>query len=440
MMAITTVCSGQVKVWVNFSSDMHNGVGGGANGIADWVDELDKATAAAGVTTFSAAERTTIETEVLSQLSTIYSGYDVTWTTTMPGSGVFDSLAYGMTSFGFTALGIAPTDPINISSSQVGSIATGNFSFILDEFTGSASRPTQISQLATALAGTGAHELGHTFGLFHHHAYSDSSVIPATYAATGGVQNGYIMATGPTGLTEAGREALRSLSPWERAMLDVAGGAAAAYPSLDHKKLVSSPILIDLMEDGPFDAGATPGTAMPISLSSGATSGMDLALIAADLDGSASDVDWFKITLAAPGLLTAEVFSDNRFASPFDFDPFLGLLDASGMFLIGNDDVFYSGDVYNSLVFRQDDPFLLNVPLGPGEYFLMVHASPTSSIPPGPGDAYWLQVGFLAVPEPGTLAAMTVVGMGIVLLARRTRLDRNRIGNRFKVRLRIRDL
>jgi hypothetical protein len=418
IVGLASVARAQVTVWVDFTSDAHDAAGGASNGIADWIDELDKASASAGVTTFSLAERGSIETEILSQLGTIWSAYDVTFTTAMPTTGPFDAIAFGKSSFGFGALGIAPSDPANISSGQVASVATGNFDFIIDEFTGSDLRSTQIAQLSTALAGTGAHELGHSFGLFHHHAYSDSSITPPTYGATGGAQNKYIIATGATGLTEAGREVLRTFSPWEKALLDMAGGASAAYPTLDNQKLVASPVSIFLMEDGPFDAGATPLTSLPIALTAGATSGSKLALVAGDLDGSPGDADMFKFVVEEPGLLSAEVFSHNRFAAPFDFDSILLLMDASGALITMNDDVFYDADVFGAVTFQQDDSFLLNIPVSPGVYHLLVHASPASSIPPGVGDAYWLAVGVAPIPEPAGLAVLALAG-GLALRPRR---------------------
>jgi hypothetical protein len=411
----------QVTVWVDFTSDLHNGLTGGPNGKPDWVDELDKATASAGVTTFTSVERSAIEGAVLAQLGTIYSGYSVTFTTAMPGSGMFDAIAYGKNSFGFSSLGIAPVDPANIGSGQVGGIATGNFDFILDEFVGSASRSTQIAQISTALAGTGAHELGHTFGLMHHHAYSDPSITPASYAATGGVQNGYVIATADTGLTEAGREVLRTLSPWERAMLDLAGGASMAFtgPSFAHQKLVSTPVPINLMEDGPFDAGGTIPTAMPVMFTTGESSGMSLALVAADLDGSAADTDVYGFMLTAPSRLTAEIFSSNRFASPFNFDAAFELLDSSGALIFANDDVLYDGDIYDAGVFQQNDPYLLNIPdLAPGAYFLRVHDSMAPSIPAAAGDAYWLMIGATTIPEP---AACSTICIAALLRRRRHR-------------------
>lgn len=412
---------GQITVWVDFASDTHNGIGGGPNGIPDWVDELDKATAAAGVTTFSAAERATIESSIMSDLSTIYSGYSITFTTAVPGSSPFDAIAFGATSFGFGSLGVAPLDVGNIASGQVASVAPGNFDFILDEFTGSGSRPAQIAQISTALAGTGAHELLHTLGGMHHHAYSNPGIHPATYGATGGLQNLHIMATGPTGLTEPGREVLRSLSPWERAMLDVTGGAAAAYPALDNQSAVSSPVLIDLTEDGPFDAGSSLVTAMPISFTPGETSGFDLALVAGDVD-MPGDVDLFSFLLGAPGTLTVEIFSENRFGPPFTVDSMLTLLDSTGTPILMKDDLFYLDDVFDAGTFQGNDPFLLNIPVvAPGVYFLSVTGSPMPSFPTSPGDAYWLMAGFraAAIPEPGSGVVLLVLAGAVTACSRR---------------------
>ena len=409
----------QVTVWVDFTSDMHNGTGGGPNGIPDWIDELDKATASAGVTTFTPAERSMIESSIMSDLATIYSGYSISFTTSVPGSSPFDAIAFGASSFGFGSLGVAPLDVANVASGQVASVAPGNFDFILDEFTGSSLRSTQMAQISTALAGTGAHELLHTLGGMHHHSYSNPGIHPATYGATGGLQNLHIMATGPTGLTEAGRETLRTLSPWERAMLDVTGGAAAAYPTFDNQSVVTSPVPIDLTEVGAFDAGSTLLSAMAVSLSPGETSGFDLALVAADIDGSPGDVDLFKISLGSPGRLIAEVFSENRFGAPFTVDTTLTLLDSSGTPMMMVDDLFYDGDMFASGVFHGNDPYLLNIPIvAPGMYFLSVAGSPMPSFPTSPGDAYWLMVGFAAVPEPG-IGVLMVVAISTLVVRRR---------------------
>lgn len=421
-----SVANAQVKVFLDFTSDVHDGAGGGANSIPDWVDELGKLAASAGITPFTPLERTGIETGIKSQLETIYSGYDITFSTVAPSSP-FDTLDFGKSSFGFTALGIAPRDPANTASSQTGGIAPANFDFILDEFSGSAMRSTQISQITTALAGTGAHELLHSFGPAHHAAYSDSLITPATYGATGGHQNKYIMATGSTGLTEAGREVLRTLSPWEKAMLDISGGAAGKIGGAN-LSLVSTPIVLDDSEETAGDAGSTFMTAKAMALSAGETSGMLIGFVAGDPDGPPGpmgfmfDTDMWKISLPSAGLLNAEVFSTEIFGT-FGYNTNLTLFNSMGAPLAFNEDVMYSSDVFGTGATAQTDPFLLNIPITvAGDYFLKL--TPTTGADVGASDAYWLAVGFSPVPEPSS--AVLVLGAVLSMICRRrTRVIRD---------------
>lgn len=422
------VVNAQVSVFVDFVSDTHNGVGGPSNGIPDWVDELDKLAASAGITPFTPAERTGIETAIMTDLSTIYAGYLITFSTVAP-SAPFDTLDFGKTSFGgFTALGIAPRDPANTASMQTCGIAPANFDFILDEFSGTTGRSMQLSQISTALAGTGAHELLHSLGPDHHAAYSDPTITPATYGATGGVQNMYIMATGPTGLTETGREVLRSFSPWEKAMLDITGGAAG-FISGANLKTVSSPIILDVSEEMPgVDAGSTFATAKPMGLSPGETSGMLIGFVAGTPDGPPGpggfmfDTDMWKISLPSAGLLTAEVFSTEIFGS-FGYDTTLELFDFMGTPLAFNDDVKYAGDMFGTGTTWQTDPFLLNIPIAfAGDYFLKL--SPKFGGDVGASDGYWLAAGFSPVPEPNSAILVLMAG-ALSLICRRREVPSN---------------
>lgn len=416
------VANAQVSVFVDFTSDIHNGVGGPPNGIPDWVDELDKLAASVGITPFTPAERTGIETAIMTDLSTIYSGYLITFSTVAP-SAPFDTLDFGKTSSGgFTALGIAPRDPANTASMQTCGIAPANFDFILDEFSGTMMRSAQLSQISTALAGTGAHELLHSFGPAHHAAYSDPLITPATYGATGGFQNKYIMATGDTGLTETGREVLRSLGPWEKAMLDITGGAAGFIGGAN-LPVVSSPIILDVSEEMPgVDAGGTIATAKPMMLAPGATSGMLIGFVAGTPDGPPgpggfmSDTDFWKISLPSAGLLNAEVFSTEIFGS-FGYDTTLELFDFMGTPLAFNDDVKYFGDIFGMGTTSQTDPFLLNIPIAfAGDYFLKL--SPKFGFDVGASDGYWLAAGFSPVPEPGS-AILVLMAAAVSLIRRR---------------------
>jgi hypothetical protein len=419
---ITPTLRAQVDVFVDFTTDAHDGAGGAPNGFPDWVDELGKLTAATGVDPFTPTERTGIETGIMMQLSTMYAGYDITFSTTPP-TAPYDTIAFGADSTGAptpTALGSAPTDQANIASSQKASIYTANFKSILDEFSGSVDRLLQLGQISTALAGTGGHELGHTLGLDHHDAYSDPSITPATYAATGGVQNTYIMATGETGLSETGRETPRTLSPWARAKLDITGGAVGHIGG-EHHKMVTTPIPLDVSEEAPgVDAGSTIGTAMPMALSMGAKSGMLIGFVAGTPDGAMPpmammDADMWKIGIPSPGLLSAEVFSVERFGS-FGYNTKLELFDPGGFPMFTVEDIFYKDDIYNADTFRQTDPAMINIPIvSAGFYYLKV--TPTVFADVGMFDGYWLMAGFQPIPEPTTIG-MLCCALGLLVGSR----------------------
>ncbi len=54
---------------VDFSSDPGEGLGGEANGVADGIDQWGRVTNAVGVNSFSATERETFESKILSRLN-----------------------------------------------------------------------------------------------------------------------------------------------------------------------------------------------------------------------------------------------------------------------------------------------------------------------------------------------------------------------------------
>jgi len=406
-----------VAVHLNFTADLHDGAGNAAsNGTADWIDELNQMTTALGIAAFSPAERAGIEAEILSQVRTVYTGYSVTFDTVPPETTPYDTIYVGYDNdtaeFPAGTLGFAYLDIANIFAGQTANVAPANFGFIIEV---DEPRSTQIAELATALAGTAAHELGHTFGLLHHDAYSDPGITPATYGDTGGLQNQYIMATGPTGLDEIGRETLRTFAPWEKAVFDVTGAAADVYTTYANQSLVASPVPLDITEWG-TDAGSTLGTALPLSLNAGATSGFDLAFIAGDLEQTTADVDVYSLYVSSPGRLVAEAFSANL---PYEeinkFDVAIELLDPSGTVLASNDDLFYYGNLFNAGFKQQEDACLLNIPLAAaGTYYLRVAPSASPDLPAEASvdNVYWLLTGVMldVVPEPGALSLLALTG------------------------------
>ena len=81
-------------IWVDFISDFHDGADGDANGVADWIDELNQATSRAGADQFTAAERATIESNIMNSLNNIYAGYNLNFVTTEP-DGIHEVIYFG---------------------------------------------------------------------------------------------------------------------------------------------------------------------------------------------------------------------------------------------------------------------------------------------------------------------------------------------------------
>lgn len=412
--------SAQIDVHLDFTTDGHNGTGGSANSIADWIDELNQATASAGVANFTLIERGTIQSNIETHLNTMYADYNLTFTTTAP-TGSHDRIYFGVEAGG-GILGFAPLDIGNLFTDQTANVAPEAFGFFIES--GDA-RADQISEISLGLAGTAAHELGHSVGLLHHHAYSNAGITPANYGATGGLQNNHIIATGSTGLGEVGRQTVRNFSPFSQVMLDITGGAALTFGGQDNDSLVTGGITSDNAENDTFatlgtDAGATIGSAHTMTLSTGPTSGMEIGFIEADLDlAGDADVDVFKFTTSSQGILSAHVFSVNlAYGGAAEFDPMLELLDSTGTLIPfgSTDDTMYSGDVFGAGGFGSEDPFLVNLSLATaGDYYLRVTSVGGGEL----GSNYWLVAGFLAVPEPGSLTILAATGLIIALRRKR---------------------
>ena len=436
-------------IWVDFTSDFHDGNDGAANGVADWIDELNQATGRAGADDFSAAERATIEGNILNSLNNIYADYNLNFVTSQP-AGVHEVIYFGQDNdnpdVGFGSLGSAQSDIGNLDTNtytttflnnpngdpaSVPKVATGNFNFALEpQFD---SREESIQEISTSLAGTAAHELSHSFGLQHHFTYSAIGITPDNLNDTGGLQNQHVIATGGTGLSEAEREnGDRTFSPFSKVILDIAGGVTSQLGGLfrENTAIVDNPVFSDASELGSSDAGNTFDTAQELSFQRGDSSGADISFVEADLDGGATDVDVFSFTTLGETTFSSHVLSEElRFGSN-EFDPTLALFDSSGTEIAFSDDISYSADSIDVNVIAgsidgntSDDPFLFNIVLDPGTYFLEVRAADQDiSDFPSSGDQYFLVTSLVAssvaVPEPSSAALLALV-LGSGLLVRR---------------------
>ena len=371
-------------VWLDFTT----GAG------PDWVDRLNEATTnVVGVSDFSKSERITIESNILSYLETAFDDFLIDFSLTDPG-GTRERINMGASTTSTGTYGIAPIDFLN-DNTGTQKIYTANFDNFLES---SDSRAKQIDEISVSLAGTTAHELGHSLGMRHHASYGTAGITPANYSNTGGLQNSHILATGKTGINETERETVRTFSRWSRLSME----AASVIP------LVASP-LPHTSEDL-TDAGDTPSTAQSLTLTFRPISGFNAAVVvgaeidAPALGSSTYDVDVYSFSGSAGDLLSAEIWSDSQYSD--DFDSQLTLIGPDGLTTIySNADVMYNGDAFGSGSKRQDDSFLLNIPLTQtGIHYLKVESLGADPEHTG-GDAdgqYDLLVGLWAVPEPGS--------------------------------------
>jgi hypothetical protein len=310
------------------------------------------------------------------------------------------------------------------------------FDDIVDEFAGSAPGPGRmpmILQLGTALGGTAAHELGHTFGLYHWDAYGDPAIGPAGPGMFPGeyiifdsmsIQNSHIMATGETGLMEIGRESPRTLSRYSEAKLEI-----ASDPGVSPEPLVSTPFSHTTEIPVPH---ATLFTPQPLESTSLPISGLHAANVHGAGMGAATPggglTDFYVINTTGAGLVTAEVVSVGDYATSVETT--LKIYDAMGTVIYAADDLSFGPPTPNMIfsstapgavdsIFGdglEDDPLLLNMALPAGTYFIEValdvdgvHAGPPASIPLFYDLFVTSESQFTFVPEPtGLLMAISL--------------------------------
>ncbi len=350
--------SGAQNVWLDFN--------------AGWNANLATVSSTAGVAAFSEGEITQLENSILDAFAAAYNAYTVDFSFGDP-SAPHERVDFGAITTDSTLLGQTTFDFRNRSQGTQ-DVFVANFATFLES---TDDRSEQLAELAATLAGTAAHELGHAFGLQHVYAYGDTRITPDRYGDTMGIQNEHIMATGSTGLSEAGRELTRTFSDWSRLHLE-AGSR------------LSDTTLETLFELFIGDVGSDIATADPLPLQtmdvSNSIAGFAVAALQTEVD-----VDVFEVLVDASSLLSAEIWSSGGL-----FDGTLRLFDGLGEEIAFGDNVLYSPTTVGSGTQFSADPWLLNVPVQPGSYYLEVGS--LTPISTGFGN-YELTLGLFAVPE-----------------------------------------
>jgi hypothetical protein len=399
LLLVPTVCGGEIFLdYTNFSTRM---------------SEL---ATSAGIAQFSSGELATIRAGIKSRVESSFRGFDgFTFTETDP-AGPNAVISFGLTA-GAGSLGVADhIDFLNKAPNDTARVFSGNFGFIVDEFSGTNNRSEQISQLTAALAGTAAHEFGHNLGLRHHDAYGNQTFV-GNPINTGGEQNGTLMATGSTGLSEVGRQAVREFSQHSLVKLAYAAGSLATNPTA-------------ILEA--VDAGSTLATAFGLNLEDKIPSGLltdrgfngtrFAEVVVGTLQG-ASDIDVYELFLPTNferswSEITVDINNDYPSGTSFsNSNTFVELIDSLGNVIAADDVSQYSGNTFGSGSSGDGfDPAVFRVPVSTGErYFVRITAES------GNGGDYQLLVHAdgMMVPEPSTWAACCIGLIGVVACRRR---------------------
>lgn len=412
-----------------------------------WKANLDLLMMDIGAAPIDPGELMALEGIIMDELGRIYSDFDVTFSAAplLSPTNIIDfTKAVGtsvLVSGPDLPKGIGDTDWLNRQffppgrSYQLAEVFPQEFDDIVTEFAGSmsGSRMPMILELGTALGGTAAHELGHTYGLHHWDAYGDPAIGPAGYGPFPGesiiadsmsIQNSHIMATGETGLMAEGRESLRTLSRYSKAKLEI-----AADPSVTPEPLVSTPFIHTLEVTSPHPI---PPFAQPLESAFLPISGLHAVNVHAAGLGAGpigGTTDFYVIRTTAAGLVSAEVISVGDYGPSVETT--LKVYDAASFMPIHSaDDLSFSGGM-PSMIFSttapidtpffdgmEDDPLLLNMSLAAGDYLIEVsidfggvHAGPPGSTALFYDLFITSENRFTFIPEPTSLILVIIGSM-----------------------------
>lgn len=381
---------------------------------------LDAITLNLGVASFNSDEISQIQSGIQSRLENVYAGYNIGFSTTTPG-GVHETITFGETD-GSNGIIFGEADRIdyrNVFKDDVARVYTQSFADA-DFFFGSlSSRSRLMDDVSTVIAGTAAHELGHNLGLQHHDPYGSVEFTGGEVngfigvGSTGGLQNQHIMATGSTGLNEAGRLQSRTLSDLSHAKLEFADG------------IVDNVLASTLEVTTDHDTIATAQQLSFQAFENGLTRYNDGANVIGNI-GASGEEDLYSFVANAGDRIAVNILSEVIFAN--DLDSVLSLYDANGNLIGIHDDIQYDSDeIINGFVNSQGqyvyqtlDAMILNYELSAaGTYFIGVRAFSTDDL--GDYEMFIARSG-AAVPEPTTFSAVCIIcTVGWLIRRRRQR-------------------
>jgi Metallo-peptidase family M12B Reprolysin-like/PEP-CTERM motif len=400
-----------IPVVLNFDS-------GGAN---SFLNNINSAAIAAGAAAFPAADIGNIETAIQNVLTTVYTGFNVSFTTTQNAAqrsvtfGDADGTLFGQAPYNWRNAFLANSTASALTE------ATSKAQIYPQNFAASLAVGNTVAQneanLEIAVADTAAHELGHTFGLDHQDSYGDPGITPANYAATGGIQNTHIMATGQTGLSN-NRSTARAFSQLEKAKL-----------AQSNNLFVTGGFTPDLITDAgdthTQKTAAGANAAQPITFQFIPIAGESAVTVTSGSIGAGVH-DVYRFTASAGNLLTADIIA-RTFPAPDGVNPAGTFFNTPASVTVSlfrdnggapiqigatSTNKQYNGNNWLAGASVDADPMILNQPLPANDtYYLDV-----TSVGTGTGN-YEM---FVAVPEPATFCLL-LLGGGIVLRGIRKR-------------------
>lgn len=349
-----------------------------------------------GGNSLTAGEIAGMKTGIIDKLTTMFSGFDTTFTSTNPG-GMFELLRMGATTSSSGLFGEAERiDWRNQFKDDIAEIYVHNFGGII--MTGSFNRSQNLERLTNAIAGTTAHELGHNLGLQHYDPYGTETIRAPGYGGVTGQQNNFIMATGGTGLTMTQRGQMRFFNTAEKVKLEYADGLLATAGLSINESAAPKGTLATAQQ--------VLGEVLPVS-------GRSAVNVVGSISANGQS-DFYSFTAQMGSLITANAQSQRVYSGSATIDSFIELLDSNGNLLASNDDISYNGNSFmtGSGNYGNDSLIQNFEALYSGTYYLRVRALSSTD----QGSYQLLLTGLNPVPEP---VSMVALGAGVLYLVRR---------------------